>query len=101
MITILVITDEYTEWERKFTNCMKNFTGRYCQYEFHLKNEIFAIDIVRDIQCRCGKKYKVIILDKPIDKRIEREILLPCLNERIITTNNYYDYAKGLEPAKL
>lgn len=101
MITILVITDEQTKWERKFTNCMKNFARRYCQYEFHLKNEIFAIDIVRDIQCRCGKKYNVIILDKPIDKRIEREILLPCLNERIITTNNYYDYAKGLESAKL
>ncbi len=101
MITILVITDEQTEWERKFTNCMKNFARRYCPYEFHLKNEIFAIDIVRDIQCRYGKRYNVIILDKPIDKRIEREILLPCLNGRIITTNNYYDYAKGLEPAKL
>lgn len=102
MITILVITDEQTEWERKFTNCMKNFARRYCQYEFNLKNEIFAIDIIRDIQCCCrGKKYNVIILDKPIDKRIEREILLPRLNERIITTNNYYDYAKGLESAKL
>lgn len=71
MITILVITDEYTEWERKFTNCMTNFTRRYCQYEFQLKNEIFAIDIVRDIQCRRGKKYNVIIFDKPIDKRID------------------------------
>lgn len=94
MVTILVITDEQTEWERKFTNCMKNFTRRYCQYEFHLKNEIFAIDIVRDIQCRCGKRYNVIILDKPIDKRIEREVLLPQLNWNIIKTNNYTEYAK-------
>lgn len=73
---------------------MKNFTRRYCQYEFHLKNEIFAIDIVRDIQCRCGKRYNVIILDKPIDKRIEREVLLPQLNWNIIKTNNYTEYAK-------
>lgn len=97
MIAILVITDNQAEWERKFTDGMKNFTRRYCSYEFHLKSEIFAIDIISDIQPRYGKRYNTIILDKPIDKRIEREVLLPQLNWNIIKTNNYNEYAKELK----
>lgn len=94
MIKILVITENITEWAAKFTNCMEFEVRRCTSLDVHLKNQIFVIHIQNATEFMRGHKWNTIILDKPIDKRIEREVLLPQLNWNIIKTNNYNEYAK-------
>lgn len=95
MIEILVITENITEWVAKFTNCMELEVYRRTSRDVYLKNQIFVIYIQSfATEFMRGHKWNTIILDKPIDKRIEREVLLPQLNWNIIKTNNYNEYAK-------
>ena len=95
MIKILIITENITEWAAKFTNCMELEVYRRTSCDVYLKNQIFVIYIQSfTTEFMRGYKWNTIILDKPIDRRIEREILLPQLNWNIIKTNNYNEYAK-------
>lgn len=96
MIKILVITEDITEWVAKFTNCMELEVYRRTSRDVYLKNQIFVIYIQSfATEFMRGYRWNTIILDKPIDRRIEREILLPYLNWCTIKTDNYYEYANS------
>lgn len=82
IVKVLIFTDQIEKWIEKLDKVLKiNYTRGISwvrKDEAMLRNELFQIHLKRVINENCrGMDPSVIIVDKPIDYRIEWEVIKP------------------------
>lgn len=91
MISILVLTDNVTEWVDKFHCCLCTLREHKTSNGYHLENPVFFVDIESDTsKNRKGRRYSNIIIDKPIQNDYERAVVCPLALNPVIHTKRYF-----------
>lgn len=90
MISILILTDNASEWVQKIKCCLNTLRECKTKVGYHLENSMFMVDIENDTRFnRKRRRYSHIIFDKCIQKDYEETVIRPLISNPVIYTTRY------------